>query len=194
MNNHHTIELPERIASLPRDSRGYPIPYIIFINDDGKPIFTINDIDKVQQAIAQNLCHICGQPLENLVWFTGGPGSALLNNQWGVYNDGPMHCDCMRFAMAVCPHLSHKMTKAIGPAVAKSLNEKGISTFDTTTIPGVPSIFVSVQTPKFLIARGQFYVPKPYLKVEYWKDGVLVPIKDGRKLAAKAASLLAATL
>src|SRR5262245_2939618 len=107
--------MPPRIAALPRDHRGYPVPYIVLYDEQGKPAFTANDAEKVWQAVRDKLCHICGQALDSYSWFVGGPGSAYLNGDNAAYTDGPMHEDCMQFAMRVCPHLTQQMTRALGP-------------------------------------------------------------------------------
>ena len=46
------IAEPERIARLPHDGRGYPIPWNVLRGTDGHPFFIVNDDRKVS-GIAQ---------------------------------------------------------------------------------------------------------------------------------------------
>lgn len=191
--NHADIELPARIAALERDHRGYPIPYIVLRDAEGKAIFAVNDIERTWQAVDDNLCHICGQQLEAQPWFVGGPGSAFANGDDGIYNDGPMHHECLHFALKVCPHLLNVLTKpvALEPIKAK-LKTEGIGSWDNTTIPGVPPVFVAVQAyrcqtgTRLLRKQGPtFFVPKPYRKVEYWQRGVMLDKREGERQAGR---------
>lgn len=187
-----TDQIPDRIAQLERDGRGYPVPFIVLRDNDGKPQFAANDIRRVWQAIRESLCHICGQALDANPWFVGGPGSALLNDNRAVYADGPMHHECMQFAMRVCPHLAQLMARAIAPTVQKKLRGQGMFIHDNTTIPGTPSIFVAVQAWQFNIVGSslripEFRVSKPFRKTEYWQSGELMPLQEGRKAAQRAA-------
>ena len=40
--------VPKMMRTLPRDARGYPIPFIVVIDRAGKPQFTINDAQRVE--------------------------------------------------------------------------------------------------------------------------------------------------
>lgn len=191
--------LPDRIAALDRDERGYPVPYIVMRDGAGRPVFSGNDVLRIAQAVQENRCHICGQDLDDDdVWFVGGQGSALLNGGVGLFNDGPMHGDCMRFAVRYCPHLSQRMVRRVGPSKAPAMRAAGYMVRDTTSIPGVPPISVAVQTvlPWGYSGGvgGMFSVPKPYRRVEYWQDGALLPLDRGRKLAKRLAGELARDL
>jgi hypothetical protein len=101
MNN---IEMPKRIANLPRDARGYPIPWNVFISQAGEPQFTVNDSLKHAWARQRNLCPICGEANDEIRWFVGGPKSAFLVNGW--YMDLPGHEECEEYALKVCPYLA----------------------------------------------------------------------------------------
>ena len=189
--NHADVELPPRIAALERDTRGYPVPYIVLRDREGTPIFTANDVIRVFQAIKEGLCHICGQELDDYPWFVGGPGSAYLNGPVAVYADGPMHHECMEFALKVCPHLLGRMTKSVSPIYAEKLHAQGIQTFDNTMLPGTPEVFVALQAFEFKPSRAggtvQYVVDKPVRKTEFWRAGELMPKKEGEKTAKRAA-------
>jgi hypothetical protein len=185
--------LPPRIAALPRDDRGYPIPYIVMRDATGKPQFTANDMALVYLAIRDGLCHVCGQALEDVVWFVGGAGSALANGGIGAFADGPMHHECMRFAVTYCPHIAGRMVHALAPRIGETLRQQGFHAVDTTTIPGTPSVFVAVSVAHDRWwydrngAAGTFIVRLPYRKLEYWQHGAMLPLHEARKLAKRSA-------
>jgi hypothetical protein len=94
--------MPERIAVLPRDDRGYPITYVTLMRD-GKPDFKVTDFRKRQDAIMRRLCAICGQPLEYWMAFIGGPASCRSR----VFFDPAMHVECAEYSSKVCPFLAN---------------------------------------------------------------------------------------
>jgi hypothetical protein len=177
-----------RLDALERDERGHPIPFIVLRDAEGKPVFAANDVARIRQAIHEGLCHVCGQALEGEpVWFVGGPGSALLNGPRGIYYDGPMHHECMRYSVEHCPHLAHQMVKPVSKSVQKRLAAQGIAFRDTTIIPGVPEVFVAVSPYRYEAIHGTFIAYKPFRKIEYWHGGKLLPLREGEKFARQAA-------
>lgn len=98
--------LPHRIAQLPRDERGYPVPWFVeWI--EGKPDFRVVDGRKLRDAIVLKACWICGQPLGVYKSFLIGPMCAV-NRTSG---EPPSHTDCARFAAITCPFLTHPHAK-----------------------------------------------------------------------------------
>jgi hypothetical protein len=53
---------PPRIAALPLDHRGFPVPWFVAWQD-GKPVFPAMDGEKLIAAIRFGHCWVCGQPL-----------------------------------------------------------------------------------------------------------------------------------
>ena len=68
--------MPARIARLPRDRRGYPIPCETCCAN-GTALFTVNDDRRRWAAIRQGLCPICGEVPGKWKWFVVGPRSAF---------------------------------------------------------------------------------------------------------------------
>ncbi|EKY4114224.1 TPA: hypothetical protein ACGW3M_001114 [Pseudomonas aeruginosa] len=96
-----TVPMPDRVARLPRDERGYPTPHFaMFI--DGKPDFRRVDHGKWFHAIESRQCGICGGSLGAHIAFVGGPSSM----QSKLFTDLPMHRDCARYALQVCPFMA----------------------------------------------------------------------------------------
>lgn len=191
---------PECIRALPRDRRGYPIPYVVLVDADGVPDFVVNDAAKTLQVALERLCAICGEGLPEHPWFGGGPGNALLNGDVAVYIDGPMHRECLHFALRVCPHLAGKLLKPVAlKAITDRLDRQGIRTVDNTVIPGTPPVFVAVQAWAYSFEPRSFdhqiyAVRKPFRKTEYWTHGAMLPRDEGERLAKRWARELKAKL
>lgn len=92
--------LPPRVAALPVDKRGYPVPWFVtWVN--GEPDFRIVESRKVFLGHTQHLCWICGQPLGRTFSFVAGPMCAV--NRTSA--EPPSHTDCGQFAATACPFM-----------------------------------------------------------------------------------------
>lgn len=172
--------LPDRVARLPRDPRGYPIPWNVLRAADGTPFFTVNDDRKARRALREQLCPICGERLGRWLWFVGGPRSAFDPHGW--YIDLPGHRECVTFALAACPYLA--APKYLGridvPDPAKLPPEARVLV-DETMIPDRPEVFVAVVSDQIEAQPGgPLVVPyvrpkRPYLAYEFWRHGERIP-------------------
>lgn len=101
-----SVEMPEAIAELPRDSRGFPITFVTLIEPDGRPDFTTVNGEKIARCIREALCGLCGKCFyddeTNIVAFIGGP----MSMESGQFLDPPMHVECAEYAFQVCPHIA----------------------------------------------------------------------------------------
>jgi hypothetical protein len=177
------VPIPSRMQQLPRDARGYPVPVIVFIDEAGRPHLQISDEAKRERVIANRLCGICGQPLSRGKWFVGGAVSAF--DPAGAYLDPPLHGECLRYAMQVCPYLgAPRYAKRIDGA---TLRQDGESQYALSTDPfileGRPKIFVTVMALEMRVVRGElgqaYMLPKkPYRHVEYWQYGSPIDAAD----------------
>lgn len=96
------IPMPHRIASLPKDERGYPIPVTVALDANGKPDFRVVGMEATQRCFDLRLCAICGEPLGKHVAFVGGPRSVIAH----LFHDLWMHAECAKYALQVCPFLA----------------------------------------------------------------------------------------
>jgi hypothetical protein len=184
----HQVFMPERIAALPRDKRGYPVPFVVMWDATG-PQFAVNEVALVAQCILEGLCHVCGQRLEPEPWFAGGAANAVMNGEHAVYIDGPMHLECAIFSLQACPHLSHQLPSALNlDPIRRHLNQQGAGVFDNTVIPGVPALFALVQArdghfgATLTEADGiRWLVERPFAGLQYWRDGARLPRAEGRR-------------
>jgi hypothetical protein len=184
------IEVPDRMKHLERDHRGYPIPFIVFRDDDGKPHFTINDEHKVMRCKRNDICPICGRELMRGRWFLGGPMPAF--HPRGAYIDPPLHHECMRFAVQTCPYLINaKYEKRIDGKTLDMNKATGVITLiDPTMDPTRPKIFVAAMAVGQSYTENGYVVPKhPYRGLEFWRDGVMEQKfdRDQVRFAMKAA-------
>lgn len=97
-----SIAIPPRLALRPRDGRGYPIPFTVLLDRDGTPDFRVTDRIKWDQVLDQRLCALCAEPLGRHLAFVGGP----LSHESRYFTDPPMHLECARYAVQVCPFLA----------------------------------------------------------------------------------------
>lgn len=94
-------QLPTRIAQLPVDDRGYPVPWFVAWID-GKPDFRVIGPGKTVQAVREKLCWVCGQRLGTYFAFVIGPMCAINR----VSGEPPSHLECAEFSARACPFLT----------------------------------------------------------------------------------------
>lgn len=97
------VAMPARVAALPRNPVGYPIPWFVAVQSDGSRDFRIASLDRMAEAVNRQLCWVCGQPLGSYVAFTLGPMCAVNR----VSAEPPCHRDCALYSAMVCPFLSN---------------------------------------------------------------------------------------
>lgn len=131
------LPLPRRIATLPLDDRGYPVPYFAKYNDDGQPDFRIADPVKLHSCIKLQLCWICGQKLGAHKAFIVGPTSVINR----ITNEPPCHRDCAEFAVQSCPFLRLPTAKR-REANLPALKVKPTGVWIERN-PGVPVIWIT---------------------------------------------------
>ena len=80
------VKEPDRIARLPHDKRGYPIPWNVERGVDNAPLFIVNDAAKDLLALRHGICPICGENLGR----AAHPEQDLLD-RLGVRDAHPYH-------------------------------------------------------------------------------------------------------
>lgn len=100
MSKHADIQLPERMAKLPRDKHGRPVPWFVaFI--DGEPDFRVIAPGRIEDAQRFSLCWVCGQRRGRYAAFVIGPMCAINR----VSAEPPSHRDCAIYSARACPFL-----------------------------------------------------------------------------------------
>jgi hypothetical protein len=183
------IEVPPKMRMLPKDKRGYPVPWIVQRDLTGRPFFVMNDQEKVGACVRRKLCGICGQKLERDVWLVGGPGAAFHEN--GVFLDPAMHKACAVYALRVCPYIAGRYTGRVEAAFLKhgKWDPRMGVVFDESMIPEQPPFFVLGRTRRagFLASEaGTFRVVpvRPWLEVEFWHHGRRLDEAEARERLA----------
>lgn len=98
-------EMPPAIAALPRDDRGYPVPWFVAWPDGptGKPEFRCMDGKKLRDAIKDKRCWVCGEPLDPKQHvFVIGPMCSINR----ISAEPPSHAECAEFSVRNCPFLT----------------------------------------------------------------------------------------
>lgn len=98
--------MPARIAALPLDPRGFPVPWFAAWID-GQPHIRVVDNRKVALAVTRNLCFVCGDKLGRHKCFVIGPMCAMTRTT----SEPPAHRDCAIFAARNCPFLANPLAK-----------------------------------------------------------------------------------
>ena len=134
------IEIPEYLAHLPVDKRGYPIPYFVPIVD-GEAEFKYGDPHKVDICLKYNKCWVCGRKIKLPAYVITGPVGRKNN----VVSDLPMHERCARYSLIICPHMYIEKTKRFTD------DDEGN---DMLHVHGKPSEIYLIRIDKFKVIRA----------------------------------------
>lgn len=124
------LELPQRMAALPRDKVGRPVPWFVaFI--DGVPDFRVIGEGKMRDAVRSSLCWVCGKAMGRFAAFTIGPMCAVNR----VSAEPPSHRECAVYSARACPFLStptmnrrdRNLPEHVAPAGIPILRNPGVT-------------------------------------------------------------------
>ena len=105
--------LPAKMRQLPRDHRGFPIPWFVaVVPQTGERDFRIADYAKRAKAVKSKLCWVCGGKLGQFFAFVIGPMCAVSRTT----SEPPCHLECAHFSAQACPFL-------IKPRMRRNENE-----------------------------------------------------------------------
>lgn len=158
-------DLPARIAKLPLDKRGYPVPWFVaWIKDE--PDFRVVDPDKIRSAIMDHLCWVCGERLGAHLAFVIGP-MCMINRTTA---EPPTHRGCAEFSVRTCPFLLNPDQKR-NPKAAKCEVVKPAG-FMITRNPGVTVVWITKNYLPFSDGGGGvlFKISDPE-RVEFYREG-----------------------
>jgi ferredoxin len=185
--------MPPRIAVLPRDERGYPVPFFVAWMEDDRPEFRATSPHNMQIALERNLCWVCGQPrLDSDVFVIG---SMCGVNR--VSSEPPSHSECARWSVRACPFLRRpKMVRRKGDGMPEEFTGAGIF---IERNPGVTLLWFTRRNGwKKTVHNGQYlfrFTCEP-LMVEWYREGraatraeILESIDSGMPILRQAAAL-----
>lgn len=144
------------------------IPFFATTRTDGTPDFkVINEKNRLRCA-NENLCWICGLPLEYWIIFIGGPKAI----EQRLFVDGPMHPECAEISIKECPFL--RGDKDYAEVIDLSKHEEGVEVHERVS-KVAPLRVAKYLTRGFDIvtARGRewFFRAKPAKKIEWITRG-----------------------
>lgn len=141
--------MPARVAALPRNLAGYPIPWFVAHLPDGTRDFRIAGTDPLARAVKDRLCWVCGHRLGKFMAFTIGPMCAM--NQ--LSSEPPSHRECAEYAAKVCPFLATPQMRR------RPLGEQAETELPAGEMiernPGVALVWVTCEYTAFHPERGQ---------------------------------------
>jgi len=159
--------LTERLAALPIDERGYPIPFFVAYVD-GKPEFRAADADKWRACVDHSLCWVCGHRLGAHKVFVLGPMCAVTRTT----AEPPVHLDCAQWSVKGCPFLSKPKMVRRDADYVKTLATQPSAGIAIERNPGVMAIWVTKSFHQFNDGRGGrlIKVGEPE-QVSFWREG-----------------------
>lgn len=167
MNASDTLKLPPmpaRIARLPRNARGYPIPFFVqWI--DGLPDFRLLDGANFARCLSERLCQICGEPLGASATFVIGPMCAVNRTN----GEPPSHRECAEFAVKACPFMLRPGMERREDDTTRSAGTSGIF---VTRNPGVMVLWTTKRWKIFHDDKGYPLVNLGEPRhVSWWREG-----------------------
>jgi hypothetical protein len=186
---------PARIAKLPVDRRGYPVPWFVHW-ENGTPDFRVIAAGKRQRAVSEKLCWICGDPLGKYLAFVIGPMCAINR----VSAEPPGHRECAEYSARVCPFLSRPKVErregnypaSVGLDPKLSDNSPG---FACDRNPGVALVWVTREYKIFHVHNGSLLRVGDPTELLFFAHGrpaelaeVLESIRTGLPILQEAAS------
>lgn len=187
------VPIPFNLSKNDRDRRGFPIPFVVYRDVRGVPHFTVDDTVKLNQALTEKLCALCGKKLKlGQLWLISGPEAAFLDD--GLYTTPPAHEECARYAIQVCPFLAV-------PTYSKLIEDKTLkpeAIHDTVAVhndqiaPPRPPLLVLSRTSAITLINaddgsGKKYVAprRPWKDVEFWRHARQISHAQARVIAAE---------
>ena len=157
--------MPRRIADLPRDKRGYPVPWFVFWLE-GEPHFPIANSQKRVLAIVDKCCWVCGDNIGAHKAFVVGPMCGVNRTT----AEPPCHLECAEYSVQACPFLKNPNMKRIEDDLTKEAKSPGGVMI--TRNPGVSVIWVTKKFGIFKDSSGGWLINlgEP-VGLQFWKEG-----------------------
>lgn len=137
------VAMPEAIAALPRDRKGFPIPWVaewssrvgdnmelthggrvVQLNcncaiGEGVPMLGQQCPTRQRRCMDERLCQVCSLPIygDEDVYFVG----SLDGN---VFWEPPLHEQCARYSLQVCPGITRRPGVGVQATRAYTLHDK----------------------------------------------------------------------
>jgi len=156
--------LTPRIAALPIDERGYPVPFFVAWVD-GKPDHRIADPAKKALALRRHLCWVCGQLLGVHLAFAIGP-MCTVNR---LTSEPPAHRECAEWSVCACPFLSRPKAHRRETGLPDDVQDPGGIMLDRN--PGVTAIWMTRRFEPFKADGGVLFRLDAPSEVSWYTEG-----------------------
>jgi hypothetical protein len=159
------IPIPETMAWLAIDRRGFPVPWFVSW-EDGEPDFRVIARGRIVKAVKESRCWVCGHKLGRLKVSVIGPMCAVNR----VSSEPPSHPQCARYSVQACPFLTQpRMRRNDRDLPPERIDPGG---FHIDRNPGVSVLWSSLHPSKpFAASIGNagvlFQLGAPHA-VEWW--------------------------
>ena len=167
--------LPMRMKNLPRDERGFPVPWFVdWI--DGKPEFRAMDGRKYLTAITENRCWVCGEKMGITKVFVAGPMCGI--NRTSA--EPPSHLECARWSAKNCPFLSNpRMVRREDETINNMVMRERAAGHAITRNPGVAMLWITREYEVFDDGQGKplIQMGEPE-RVEWYAHGRLATLEE----------------
>jgi hypothetical protein len=188
---------PRRMRNLPRDERGFIVPWFVaWMNEAGEPVpvgtgkpdFRVVRPGGIRAAYMGSTCWLCGQHLSAKKTFAIGP-MCLINR---VSSEPPSHFDCTAYAAKVCPFL----TKPRMVRNTKDLPEdRVVAGVMIERNPGVTALWTTRRFGTLKTETGMLFALGEPEALEFWAEGrpaspaeICKSVESGLPILIKAAA------
>jgi hypothetical protein len=162
------IPVPRRMAHLPVAPSGYVVPWFVSKLDDGSYDFRAFDWIKLQRAMKQKLCWLCGQSVGRRLAFVIGP-MCMVNR---VTSEPPSHRDCAEYAVRACPFLTQPRMRRNAVDLPEGAHAPAGEHLDRN--PGAVAIYVTLDYRPFRPDKGKagflFELGAP-IDIAFYREG-----------------------
>jgi hypothetical protein len=160
------MEMPERVAMLPKDPKGRPVPWFVWWNEKtGEPDFRVIGPGKLVEAVMEHRCWICGQKLGRYQAFVIGPMCAINR----ISSEPPSHRECAIFAAQACPFLTtpkmHRNEKSLPPEYGQPAGQAILRN------PGVALVWVTRDYKRIRLDNGTLFEVGTPLETLWFAEG-----------------------
>ena len=180
------LEMPAKIARLPVDRRGYPVPrFVTYIN--GQPDFRVVNSKWVAICRGDGRCWICGEHTGVYLAFVIGPMCSINR----ISSEPPSHLECAQFACKACPFMLNPQRGRNEENLPEGGDMAGLAILRN---PGVSLIWV---TRKYSVMRdggGLLFKLGEPTALEWWTRGrkathdeIMASIESGLPILREAA-------
>jgi hypothetical protein len=188
-------EMPDRIKRLPRDHRGYPVPWFVSWVKDGKPVpagigepdFRVIARGRLWTAVSAGRCWVCGVALGQHRVYVIGP-MCVVNR---VTSEPPNHRSCAEFAAQACPFLVNPRQKRSEKHLPE---DRFVAGMMIPRNPGATCLYETNIVKPFRSGEGYLFKLGEPDRIDWWANGrqatreeVLISIETGYPLLYDAA-------